>query len=228
MVSRGIAGAIASVLVLVASAEAQPLTYKFLSGSGVGIYGTYKAQLDGANIDVWCVDFLNHVGAGNQYYVNKTGLGAGVDLSKTRFGLFYGNDPTRYRQAAYLATKFSTLPSTTANWAPLHIAIWQLMTPGVPTVSASMATTVQTWLSDAAANYRKYYYHNVYVLTDVAVARCASANPANAPWIGCGKQEHIYVDGQLTVTPEPASVALLATGLVGLGGATYLKRRRKA
>lgn len=228
---RSLSNALAALLVTTATVEAQPVKYKFLSGSGVGALGvsvgTYKAQLDGRNIDVWCVDFLNHVSVGNKYFVNKTSLGYNPDLSKTRFGALYDYNPARYRQAAFLASQFSQVPANAANWGPLHAAIWHLLTPGVPVVRGQTANQTQVWLNYAAVNYQKYYYNNVYVLTDVALERCARAHPDGSPWTGCGKQEHIFLDGGLTVTPEPASMALLATGLVGVGGATLVKRRRR-
>lgn len=223
--------AAAALLALAQPAAAQTTgTFKFLSGSGVSAFGvsvgTYKAQLDGGKIDVWCVDFLNHVSVGNQYTVNKTGLGYNPDLSKTRFG-YLSNSPQLYRQAAWLASQFATTSKTSSSWGALHAAIWHLMTPGLPAVSSSMQTQVNNWLALAAANYTKYYYNNVYVLSDVAIARCAAANPAGGPWTGCGKQEHIMIDGELMVTPEPATMALLATGLVALGGVTAIRRRRQ-
>ena len=121
-----------TVLPLAANpASAQVGTFKFLAGSGVSAFGvsvgTYKAQLDGKNIDIWCVDFLNHVAVGNQYQVNITSLGGSPDLSKTRFGTLT-NQPATYRQAAWLAAQFYTQP--TSNWGFIHAAIWNLTSPG--------------------------------------------------------------------------------------------------
>ena len=201
--------------------------YKFLAGSSVGGWGvavgTYKGQLDGKNIDVWCVDYVNHISVGNQYNVWVSGLGIGANVTKTRWGALLGADT--YRKAVYLASQFKA--GNTAQWKYIHAAIWSLTTPGTPSIlNANDILTVNSWITTATANYRNFYYNNAYVLTDVAIAQCMVGAPANAPWTGCGKQEHIFIDGNLVPTPEPMTMGLLAVGLVGVAGAGVARRRK--
>ncbi len=203
--------------------------YKFLNGSNVAAFGysvgTYKAQLDGRLLDVYCVDFLNHIARGNQFKVYITSLaGPAPDLGKTRFGSYAGQ-LDRYKQAAWLATQFK--PTNTSQWGSIQGAIWHLTTPFAPRLTAAQNVLVNDWMDRAARNFSRFYYNNVSLLTDTALDRCRAANPGSAPWNGCGRQEHIFIDGgALTVTPEPGSVALLATGLVAISGIGAIRRRR--
>ena len=225
---RGLA-LVALVALPATQASAQRVgKFKFKAGSTVSGWGvsvgTYKGELDGKALDIWCVDYLNHVGVGNKYNVYVTGLGIGSDVSKTRFGSLLGSDT--YRKAVYLASKFST--SAHSDWKYIHAAIWSLTSPGIPNiVNASDVNKINAWLATATANYHHYYYNNAYVLSDVAISRCAVASPGTAPWLGCGHQEHIFIDGNLTATPEPMTMGLLAVGLVGVAGVGAVRRRKK-
>lgn len=188
-----------------APAHAAPHQLKFVSGSGVNGWntqvGTYKGQLDGQ--------------------------GGASSLANTRWG-FYTDAMTRYRQAAWLAWQFYN-PAYRNDWKYIHAAIWHLMTPTQPGVTrpADIAL-VNGWLNSAATNYARYDFSHVFVLTDVAVARCHASNPSIAgPWNGCGHQEQITFTAPLTVTtPEPASMVLLATGLIALTVTSRRRRRR--
>ena len=220
---------VATLSVLAATpAMAQTGTFKFLQGSSVYAWGvsvgTYKGVLNGKNVDIWCVDFVNHISAGNQFTVNVTGLGVGANLGNTRFGQL-GNQPNVYRQAAWLASQFKT--QATSEWGYIHAAIWSLTSGFGSNFTGANLTKLNYWRTQASTNYTKYYYNNAYILTDVALNRCQAANPTGMPWNGCGKQEQIYIDGGLTPVPEPATMGLLATGLVAMTGAGWMRRRRQ-
>jgi hypothetical protein len=208
-----------------------PHALHFVGGSGVGFngwqVGTYHATLDGAPISIWCTDFFNHSADATVW---ESGLGGpSPDLSKTRFGTLTGQ-PLLYRQAAALTSLFATAPTT--QWGYIHYAIWQLMSDPLPHsgVGAAAQAQIDSYLTWSLNNWSHFDYSQMFVLTDVVVTGGNRLYPNGCQGIvdqtTCGAQE--YLTGHVTVTPEPAVVGLLATGLVGLSLVSVARRRGKS
>jgi hypothetical protein len=206
-----------------------PHKLDFIGGSGVGFngwqVGTYKATLDGAPISIWCTDFFNHSADADVW---KTGLG-GSDLSKTRFGLLTGQ-PLQYRRAAALTSLFGTQP--TSQWGYIQYAIWELMSDPLPHGGSAFPAAqaqVNHYLTWSLNNHTNYDYSKMFVLTDTRVTSGTNGWPNGCQGITdqttCGAQE--FLTGELIAAPEPATIGLLATGLVGLSVAGFVRRRRQ-
>lgn len=204
-----------------------PHSLIFLSGSGVGFngwqVGTYHASLDGTPISIWCTDFYNHSANATVW---ESGLGgSNPDLSKTRWGSLTGQ-PALYQRAAALTTLFATNP--TSEWGYIHYAIWQLMSDPTPThagVNATSQTKIDSYVAWSLANYTHYDYSQMFVLSDQTITGARGCQGIAARTT-CGAQE--YLTGTVTVTPEPAAVGLMATGLVGLSLMSAVRRRKKS
>jgi hypothetical protein len=212
----------------VAAQVTGPHALDFLSGSGVPFngwqVGTYKATLDGAPISIWCTDFFNHSADARVW---KTGLG-GSDLSKTRFGTLSGQ-PLQYKRAAALTSLFGTAP--TSQWGYIQYAIWELMADPIPHAGSAFPAAqaqVNGYLTWSLTNYLNYDYSKMFVLTDTRVTGGTNAWPNGCQGVvdrsTCGAQE--YLTGELLAAPEPATIGLLATGLVGLSITGMVRRRR--
>ncbi len=218
--------------------------YDFQGGSGVSFnhvqVGTYKGALDGGKtINTWCTDFYNYAG---DAWVYKTNVETD-NLSKTRWGGL-PNQPSRYKMAGYLTSLFQA--GNQNEWGYIHYAIWQLMNsdPLALNPTAGLNGVQQAKINDfkalAATNFTKYSYQNMFVLTDQRISGgsptiTSRTRPGCANIQGrrsCGIQEQLIgeitlIPTDVVVTPEPATVGLLATGLVTLSISGYRRRRKR-
>src|SRR5262245_22165045 len=157
-----------------------------------------------------CVDFFHDVSLGESWWANKTVLSSG-NLSNTRF-----NNLNWYLQAAWLTQQYDANPGANPNKTiAIQAAIWNIFASAAPDKTDGSGLTSQSyWTSMAQANYGSIDASKFYVLT--AVDKYAKDS----------QQEFLVFDPRATtVTPEPATLTLMGTGLAAFAG--MAKRRRK-
>jgi hypothetical protein len=195
-------------------AVAQPIGMKFQSGpstpavTGYGYYvgpfsGTVTSNPTLPTISLFCVDILNQISWGQSWQANVSSLMAG-GLGLTRHG---NAKLDAYKKAAWLTTQYSL--NSTTQWAGIQAAIWNLLNPGSPNGGAAE----QTWLTAAntfasSSAYSTFNWSQFRIITAVGAAGLKQ---------GGGTQEFITTADPY-VTPEPATLILLATGLIGTVG----------
>jgi hypothetical protein len=188
----------------------------FLNAGTVTAFGYYVGPYNGilgapvnGNIQLNCVDFFHHVAAGDVWQANLTSLSSSAGIGTvTRF-----NNLTAYRQAAWLATQFSSV-SSAADIGDIQATIWNLFsgpaTPPQPTTNSWLLAS-QAYV---AANPNGSAYQSFWVVTDVNSFNADGSDNVNS------HQEFIIV------TPEPATMVLTATGFAGLAAARFRRRRK--
>jgi hypothetical protein len=197
-------------LLVAASFIAAPLRaqtpFTLVDGGSVSAFGYQVGPYNGLmgsgssaqSLFLYCVDVAHTSVPGEEWTANLTNLGTGIGIGTNTRSA----DLNLYRQAAWLTTQYALHPEATAD---IQATIWNLFGP-VPRATPSS----DYWFVQALANYASLDYSGFLVATDVNMALEASAQEV------------------IVVTPEPATVALLATGLLlvfGIGGRHAQKRR---
>ncbi len=200
--------------------------FTFLNAGTVTAFGYYVGQYNGyegapvnSNVVLNCVDFFHHIQVGDVWSANLTSLGSSTGIGTvTRF-----NNLTAYRQAAWLTTQYAAAPNS-ATVGDIQATIWNLFpgSPTPPTPSSSFWLTASA--AYVAANPSGATYQNFWVVTDVNARLANGADNPNSV------QEFIIYDDtfnpNVTPTPEPATLMLVATGIAGIAG-VRLRRRKK-
>lgn len=179
-------------------------------------------------VNLFCVDFLDHITDGQTYAANVSGLAGSGAIGATR----HPASLTQYREAAFLTDQFAAFggaPDRNTKYGAIQGAIWSIFGTGSTTLGdpsgATGTNTIAYWAKQAAdfagsAQYGTYDYSRFYVLTDTRVSGTGAARYGDSY-----AQEFIGTIPRATTTPEPASIALMAAGLLGLGAAAARRRR---
>lgn len=209
---------IAALAVACSATEVMASTATLDSVDGVkdsagNFVGPYSGKLDGLTYNIFCDDFNHHIGIPDSETVNVSTL---TDLHLTRFG-GVAAATSLYQQVFYLSTYL--LGASAAQRADVQDAMWSYFSTGAPNQAKG---EVQGWLAQAQSNYSGKDYSSFRVLTEMNTA----ANPT-AQFDGT---QELFISTTirqpgLTSTPEPATWAMLLTGV---GGFAFVRFRRKS
>ena len=186
-----------------ASASSATANLTFLNpgsnaSGGFYTYPYYFAINGGQATPMMCDSFTNHISTGENWNANVNGLLSGKGL--------FGKSYIDYKAAGiiFMGVVNGTISATTGNWA-----VWNLFDKGVTTDSSVLA--IDSNALSAARYAPSSEFRGLALYTPVG------GSPGHGP------QEFIGFRGTPLATPEPGTLAMLSTGLLGIGG---LVRRR--
>jgi hypothetical protein len=186
-----------------------PVSVTLLSFSGGQWQNGYPYTLSmlgpSALFKAMCDDYTHGGSIGESWQANITNLGSN-NLTLTRFGHQESAlGLAFYHEAGWILLQTPVTPSS--EYQDMNYAVWHIFDPAVP-----LGQGAQIWLEKAQAEMALGFpgvpFNDVFIITPVDQY---DPNPN-------GPQEFLTIDPRVGggTTPEPGTLLLVGTGLVGL------------